>query len=213
MAFKLSELFGRKKKYPFNKKNPPAAVYAGPEYFARRSGQKRDEGEVVDVYAQPFPVGHGLPPLPAPEGGGQDLGVGEHRQGALGQLQSRRQAPHRHGAAARRGQLPVRQAPEGPEEDAPLPPEDEETYAAVYAGPEPPEEGEADAPAKKPGLLVYAGPEFFARKADKAPDVALAVGVYAGPEPPPGGMMGMMGMMGGPSPTPSEDEGKADGEA
>ena len=27
------------------------------------------------------------------------------------------------------------------------------------------------------------------------------------------GMMGMMGMMGGPSPTPPEEEGKADGEA
>lgn len=176
MGFKLSELFGRKKKYPFNKKNPPAAVYAGPEYFARRSGQKRDEGEVVDVYAGPE------------RSDDCDVDVEIYA------------GPEYY----------ERQAPEGPEEDAPLPPEDEETYAAVYAGPEPPAEGEADAPAKKPGLLVYAGPEFFARKADIAPDVALAVGVYAGPEPP---RVGMMGMMGGASPTPPEDEGKADGEA
>ena len=173
MGFKLSELFGRKKKYPFNKKNPPAAVYAGPESFTRRAPRNDGNGRIyagpersddcdvdVEIYAGP-----------------------EYYE---------------------------RQAPEGPEEDAPLPPEDEETYAAVYAGPEPPAEGEADAPAKKPGLLVYAGPEFFARKADKAPDVALAVGVYAGPEPP---RVGMMGMMGGASPTPPEDEGKADGEA
>ncbi len=81
----------------------------------------------------------------------------------------------------------------------------------VYAGPEPPEEGEAAPSAKKPGLLVYAGPEFFRRKAEDIS--ALASGVYAGPEPPRGGMMGMMGMMGGPSPAPPEDEGKADGEA
>ena len=59
MAFSL---FG-KKKYPFNKqkKDPAAAVYAGPEYFARRSGRiyagpehfRGGEGEVLDVYAGP----------------------------------------------------------------------------------------------------------------------------------------------------------------
>ena len=49
--------------------------------------------------------------------------------------------------------------------------------------------GEAAPGAKKPGLLVYAGPEFFRRKAEK--DIsALASGVYAGPEPPREGMMG-----------------------
>ena len=199
MAFKLSELFGRKKKYPFNKKNPPAAVYAGPEYFARRSGQKRDEGEVVDVYAGPESFTRRDP---RNDGNGR-IYAGPERSDDCDVDVEIYAGPEYY----------ERQAPEGPEEDAPLPPEDEETYAAVYAGPEPPAEGEADAPAKKPGLLVYAGPEFFARKADKAPDVALAVGVYAGPEPPPGGMMGMMGMMGGASPTPPEDEGKADGEA
>ncbi len=51
MPFKL---FGKRKKYPFNKqkKDPAAAVYAGPEYFARRNGQKPEE-EVLDVYAGP----------------------------------------------------------------------------------------------------------------------------------------------------------------
>ena len=83
--------------------------------------------------------------------------------------------------------------------------------AAVYAGPEPPEDADGAAPADKPGLLVYAGPEFFARRAAKAPDEALAAGVYAGPQPGP--MMGMMGMAkAAETPSPAEKE-KADGEA
>ena len=47
-------LFGKRKKYPFNKqkKDPAAAVYAGPEYFARRNGQRPEE-EGLDVYAGP----------------------------------------------------------------------------------------------------------------------------------------------------------------
>ena len=51
MAF---DLFGKRKKYPHNKKKaaPPAAVYAGPEYFRRRAGQTPEE-EVLDVYAGP----------------------------------------------------------------------------------------------------------------------------------------------------------------
>jgi hypothetical protein len=51
MAFNL---FGKRKKYPFNKKmdDPPKAVYAGPEYFARRSGRAQED-DVLDVYAGP----------------------------------------------------------------------------------------------------------------------------------------------------------------
>ncbi len=67
MAFKL---FG-KKKYPFNKqkKEPAAGVYAGPEYFARRSGRiyagpepsRGEREEILDVYAGPE-----FDPEPAP---------------------------------------------------------------------------------------------------------------------------------------------------
>ena len=47
-------LSGKRKKYPFNKKmdDPPKAVYAGPEYFARRSGRAQED-DVLDVYAGP----------------------------------------------------------------------------------------------------------------------------------------------------------------
>lgn len=141
MPFKL---FGRI--YPFNKRktDPPAAVYAGPEYFRRRSGGK-PEGEVLDVYAGP---------------------------------EFFEEPPEK---------------PDFPEEDAPLPPEE----APVYAGPEPSSSGEERA------SLVYAGPEFFAARRNKAPEVAI--GVYAGPQPFPG-----MGMN---APVPPKEDGKADGEA
>ncbi len=48
MAFNL---FGKRKKYPFNKKkdDPPQAVYAGPEHLRRRAGQDRDGADVLDV--------------------------------------------------------------------------------------------------------------------------------------------------------------------
>ena len=171
-------LFGKRKKYPFNKqkKNPAAAVYAGPEYFARRNGQRPEE-EVLDVYA-------------------------------------------------------------GPEyfEDRLTPPEDEEKYNTIYAGPEPLEEtapvyagpepseeaaqdGGGEEPPRERAALVYAGPEFFTRRRAEAEVEALAAGVYAGPEPPAagmGGISGSMGMMGaafGPTPqaAPAE-EGKAEKE-
>ncbi len=175
-------LFGKRKKYPFNKKkNPPAAVYAGPEYFAQRAGRNDRNGRIyagperpddrdadVEIYAGPEYFEDQLPPK------------------EIGQVFE--------------------------ESDAPLPPEEDESFNTVYAGPEPPEDVEAEGAAGKPGLLVYAGPAFFARRDSKAADDALASGVYAGPEPPRGGMMGMMGMMGGPSPTPPKNEGKAEGE-
>ena len=174
-------LFGKRKKYPFNKqkKNPASAVYAGPEYFARRSGQRPEE-EVLDVYAGP-----------------------EYFEDQL---------------------TPPEEIKKTFEEDAPLPPEDEEQYNTVYAGPEPAEEAASDSggaePPRERAALVYAGPEFFARRRAKAEAEALAAGVYAGPEPPAagmGGMSGSMGMMGAafvpaPQATPAE-EGKADGEA
>ena len=184
MAFSL---FG-KKKYPFNKqkKDPAAAVYAGPEYFARRSGRiyagpehfRGGEGEVLDVYAGPE---FDEDPTPPEE---------------------------------------IRRTFE---EDAPLPPADEEAYNTVYAGPEKPEvAAPVYAGPEKPearAALVYAGPEFFARKRSELREDALssAIGVYAGPEPPRDGgmgMMGMMGMSGVPSPgDPAKAEEKGDGEA
>ena len=186
-------LFGKRKKYPFNKqkKNPAAAVYAGPEYFARRNGQRPEE-EVLDVYAGPEYFEDRLTP---PEEIGKTF-----------------------------------------EEDAPLPPEDEEKYNTIYAGPEPleetapvyagPEPAEEDAPVsdgaeppRERAALVYAGPEFFARRRAEAEVEALAAGVYAGPEPPAagmGGISGSMGMMGAafvpaPQAAPAE-EGKAEKE-
>jgi len=186
-------LFGKRKKYPFNKqkKNPAAAVYAGPEYFARRNGQRPEE-EVLDVYAGPEYFEDRLTP---PEEIGKTF-----------------------------------------EEDAPLPPEDEEKYntiyagpepleetAPVYAGPEPSEEAAPDGggaePPRERAALVYAGPEFFARRRAEAEVEALAAGVYAGPEPPAagmGGISGSMGMMGAafvpaPQAAPAE-EGKAEKE-
>lgn len=186
-------LFGKRKKYPFNKqkKNPAAAVYAGPEYFARRNGQRPEE-EVLDVYAGPEYFEDRLTP---PEEIGKTF-----------------------------------------EEDAPLPPEDEEKYNTVYAGPEPLEEtapvyagpepaeeaapdGGGAEPPRERAALVYAGPEFFARQRAKAEAEALAAGVYAGPEPPAtgmGGISGSMGMMGAafvpaPQAAPAE-EGKAEKE-
>lgn len=173
-------LFGKRKKYPFNKqkKDPAAAVYAGPEYFARRNGQRPEE-EVLDVYAGP-----------------------EFFEDQL---------------------TPPEEIRKTFEEDAPLPPEDEEQYNTVYAGPEPPEEdapvSDGAEPPREQTALVYAGPEYFARRQAKAEAVALAIGVYAGPEPPAagmGGMSGSMGMMGAafvPAPqAPPAEEGKADGE-
>ena len=186
-------LFGKRKKYPFNKqkKNPAAAVYAGPEYFARRNGQRPEE-EVLDVYAGPEYFEDRLTP---PEEIGKTF-----------------------------------------EEDVPLPPEDEEKYntiyagpepleetAPVYAGPEPAEEAAPDGggaePPRERAALVYAGPEFFARRRAEAEVEALAAGVYAGPEPPAagmGGISGSMGMMGAafvptPQAAPAE-EGKAEKE-
>ena len=181
MAFSL---FG-KKKYPFNKqkKNPAAAVYAGPEYFARLSGRvyagpehyRGGEGEVLDVYAGPEFDEDPTPP--------------EEITGVFA-------------------------------EDAPLPPADEEPYNTVYAGPEKPEEAApVYAGPEKPearAALVYAGPEFFARKRSglSAEELSSAIGVYAGPDPSRGGGMGMMGMMGAPSPAdPDKAEDKGDGEA
>ena len=173
-------LFGKRKKYPFNKqkKNPAAAVYAGPEYFARRNGKKPEE-EVLDVYAGP-----------------------EYFEDQL---------------------TPPEEIKKTFEEDAPLPPEDEEQYNTVYAGPEPEEEaapdGDGAEPPRERTALIYAGPEFFAKRRAKAEADALAAGVYAGPEPPAagmGGMSGSMGMMGAafvPAPQePPRDGGKADGE-
>ena len=153
MAF---DLFGKRKKYPHNKKKaaPPAAVYAGPEYFRRRAGQTPEE-EVLDVYAGPE---YYEEPLTPPE--------------EIGKVFE--------------------------EADAPLPPEEDENAATIYAGPE---------PAKGTGLLVYAGPEFFRRRQAEKEDIsALASGVYAGPEPGVGGMMGMA------APPAPKGEGKADGE-
>lgn len=184
-------LFGKRKKYPFNKqkKNPAAAVYAGPEYFARRNGQRPEE-EVLDVYAGPEYFEDRLTP---PEEIGKTF-----------------------------------------EEDAPLPPEDEEKYNTIYAGPEPLEEtapvyagpepaeeaapdGGGEEPPRERAALVYAGPEFFARR--RAEVEALAAGVYAGPEPPAagmGGISGSMGMMGAafvPAPQAAPvEEGKAEKE-
>ena len=173
-------LFGKRKKYPFNKqkKDPAAAVYAGPEYFARRNGQRPEE-EVLDVYAGP-----------------------EFFEDQL---------------------TPPEEIRKTFEEDAPLPPEDEEQYNTVYAGPEPPEEdapvSDGAEPPREQTALVYAGPEFFARRQAKAEAAALAIGVYAGPEPPAagmGGISGSMGMMGAafvPAPqAPPAEEGKAAGE-
>ena len=186
-------LFGKRKKYPFNKqkKNPAAAVYAGPEYFARWNGQRPEE-EVLDVYAGPEYFEDQLTP---PEEIGKTF-----------------------------------------EEDAPLPPEDEEKYNTIYAGPEPLEEtapvyagpepaeeaaqdGGGEEPPRERAALVYAGPEFFARRRAKAEVEALAAGVYAGPEPPAagmGGISGSMGMMGAafvPAPQePPAEEGKAEKE-
>lgn len=186
-------LFGKRKKYPFNKqkKDPAAAVYAGPEYFARRNGQRPEE-EVLDVYAGPEFFEDRLTP---PEEIGKTF-----------------------------------------EEDAPLPPEDEEKYNTIYAGPEPLEEtapvyagpepaeeaaqdGDGAEPPREQTALVYAGPEFFARRRAEAEVEALAAGVYAGPEPPAagmGGISGSMGMMGAafvpaPQAAPAE-EGKAEKE-
>ncbi len=50
----LFKLFGKRKKYPFNKQKHGQAVgvYAGPEYFRRLSGQP-PEDPVLDVYAGP----------------------------------------------------------------------------------------------------------------------------------------------------------------
>ena len=186
-------LFGKRKKYPFNKqkKDPAAAVYAGPEYFARRNGQRPEE-EVLDVYAGP-----------------------EFFEDQL---------------------TPPEEIRKTFEEDAPLPPEDEEQYNTIYAGPEPLEEtapvyagpepaeeaaqdGGGEEPPRERAALVYAGPEFFARRRAEAEVEALVAGVYAGPEPPAagmGGISGSMGMMGAafvpaPQAAPAE-EGKAEKE-
>ena len=176
-------LFGKRKKYPFNKqkKNPAAAVYAGPEYFARRNGQRPEE-EVLDVYAGPEYFEDQLTP---PEEIGKTF-----------------------------------------EEDAPLPPEDEEKYNTIYAGPElleetapdyagpePSEEAAPDGggaePPRERAALVYAGPEYFKRRRAEREDIsALASGVYAGPEPGQTGMMGLGAFAGSP-----EADGKADEEA
>ena len=175
------DLFGKRKKYPFNKKKdaPPVAVYAGPEYFRRRNGRDREE-ELLDVYAGPEFFEE---PLTPPEEIGKTF-----------------------------------------EEDAPRTPEDEERYNTVYAGPEPAEEaaqdGGGEEPPRERAALVYAGPEFFARRRAETEAEAIAVGVYAGPEPPAagmGGISGSMGMMGAafvpaPQEPPAEEE-KADGKA
>ena len=170
MAF---DFLKKRKKYPFNKKNPPAAVYAGPEYFARRNGR---------IYAGPE------------RSGSDDVDVEIYA-----------------GPEFFENQLPPKEIGEVFEElDAPLPPEEDEAFHTVYAGPEPRE----DAPVyagpengKKPGLLVYAGPEFFARRRAEKEDIsALASGVYAGPEPPAGGMGAAME-------TPPTEAEKADEEA
>ncbi len=131
MAFRL---FGKGKKYPFSKqkkKEAPAAVYAGPEYFQRRYGGGR-------LYAGPEPSRPG-------------------RDEADSEVYA--------GPEFFEDRLPPRG---GGEEDAPLPPEE----APVYAGPKPP-------------LLIYAGPEFFARrrKTDADEESAPFNGVYAGPAP------------------------------
>ena len=55
-------LFGKRKKYPFNKqkKDPAAAVYAGPEFFARRQAKAEAEALVIGVYAGPEPPAAGM---------------------------------------------------------------------------------------------------------------------------------------------------------
>ena len=169
MAF---DFLKKRKKYPFNKKAPPTAVYAGPEYFARRNGR---------IYAGPERFGS------------RDADVEIYA-----------------GPEYFEDELPPKEIGEVFEElDAPLPPDEDERYNTVYAGPEP----RVNAPvyagpegARKPGLLVYAGPEFFERRRAEKEDIsALASGVYAGPEPPAGGMAAAV-------PPPPKD-GQADEEA
>jgi hypothetical protein len=133
MAFSL---FGKRKKYPFNKqkKNPAAAVYAGPEYFARRAGRiyagpepsRGNEGEVLDVYA-------------GPEFDGEPTSPADERFDA------------------------VYAGPEPPEEPSPVyaGPEKPERAALVYAGPEFFAGKRSGLPEEDPSLAVgvYAGPE------------------------------------------------------
>ncbi len=137
MAFKL---FG-KKKYPFNKqkKEPAAGVYAGPEYFARRSGRiyagpepsRGEREEILDVYAGPE-----FDPEPAPP---EEIAQVFAEDAPL---------PPDDGEIYNT----VYAGPEPPEETGP-----------VCAGPEEREDRTGQA------VLIYAGPEFFAGRRPKTP--------------------------------------------
>ena len=180
MAFNL---FGKRKKYPFNKlrKDPAAAVYAGPEYFERRNGGGRlyagpepsknrageNRDEMKDVYAGPEYFG--IKPDWDPDAVEAEIYAGP--EAFEGRLSPEKDAP---------------------EEDAPLPPEES---VPVYAGPEDAEElvrkiKESLDGAKEPDSsrrarfkdmeeqtrLVYAGPEYFARRRRQAEEQAQGEG-------------------------------------
>ena len=135
-------LFGKRKKYPHNKKKaaPPAAVYAGPEYFRRRSGQAPEE-EVLDVYAGPEYF--------------------ERPPEEIGKVFEEKDAPLPPEEDA--GAFTVYAGPEPPQETAPVyagPEPPRERTALVYAGPEYFKRRRAereDISALASG--VYAGPE------------------------------------------------------
>ena len=145
MAF---EFLKKRKKYPFNKKNPPAAVYAGPEYFARRSGRKDDAD--VEIYAGPEYYEGRLPPK---DGGEEDAPLPPEEAPVYAGPEPREARGGRIYAGPEKPEKPALLVYAGPEFFQRRKAEKDDIAAlasGVYAGPEPPRGGMMGAPEDGP---------------------------------------------------------------